>query len=145
MNTKFSPVVKVRKQALDKIETSLAAARATREALQTSLELLREKMLNEKFPKSGGAQLIQLALASHNLLVEHKQELTDRLALNAAQIKSLEREYKTAYVELEKMRHLENEEIKKALKKIKSEEAKALDEIATQRFFAQSSALKGEI
>lgn len=139
MTTKFTPVLKVKQRNLDKIEANLAKARARSEALKLEMAEVNKLILEKKFPKSGSASDIQIAIAEHNLLINEKRQVAEDLELNAKTISHFETQYKAAYIEFEKIKYLHDEEIKKYLKRLKTAEAKMLDEIATQRYFSQKA------
>lgn len=140
MKTKFSPVVKLRQNKLDDIEMHLSAARAHKNMLEMRLERAKMLLANEVFPKSGNSATLQIALSTHALLISELEELKQKIAHVTNQIYQLENAYKTAFVELEKMKYLETEEIKRILKERDKIAAKELDEIATQRFYSLNKA-----
>lgn len=136
MKTKFTPVVKFRQNKLDEIELALNNAIANENTLKSRLERAKELLLSEPFPKSGDFSSLQIALSTHALLVSQIDELKQKITENSKEISRLQNEYKSAYIELEKVKYLQNNEIKEILKQRAKTASKELDEIATQRFYA---------
>lgn len=134
MNTKFSQVIKLKKQNLDKIEICLAKCRTLRSQLEELLKKATLELSSHKFPKGGNFIVMKSSLEEQRLLREHKDDLIEKLSLNQKEIMHYELQYKKAYMEFEKIRYLEQEEIKKILEKAKKDEAIMLDEIAIQRY-----------
>lgn len=136
MKTKFTPVVKLRQNKLDEIELALNKARAYESTLKSQLERTRMLLANKPFPKSGDFASLQIALSSQALLTKQIDELKQKITQIAKQILNLQNAHKTAYIELEKVKYLENSQIKEILKERAKIASKNLDEIATQRFYA---------
>lgn len=136
MKTKFTPVVKLRQNKLDEIELALNKARAYEITLKSQLERTRMLLASKPFPKSGDFASLQIALSSQALLTKQIDELNQKITQIAKQILNLQNAHKTAYIELEKVKYLENSQIKEILKERAKIASKNLDEIATQRFYA---------
>ena len=136
MKTKFTPVVKLRQNKLDEIELALNKARAYEITLKSQLERTRMLLASKPFPKSGDFASLQIALSSQTLLTKQIDELKQKITQIAKQILNLQNAHKTAYIELEKVKYLENSQIKEILKERAKIASKNLDEIATQRFYA---------
>ncbi|KAF0591153.1 MAG: putative flagellar protein FliJ [Candidatus Campylobacter infans] len=136
MKTKFTPVVKLRQNKLDEIELALNKARAYEITLKSQLERTRMLLASKPFPKSGDFASLQIALSSQALLTKQIDELKQKITQIAKQILNLQNAHKTAYIELEKVKYLENSQIKEILKERAKIASKNLDEIATQRFYA---------
>lgn len=133
MKTKFSGVVQVAKKNIDRLELILASSRAKANKLATDIEILTTNLKSYKFPKNGDFILIKIGLEEQRLLRKQKDDIQEQLNLVRTQISHYENQYKKAYIEFEKMKYLENEEIKKNIQKVKRLESIALDEIAVQR------------
>lgn len=136
MKTKFTPVVKLCQNKLDEIELALNKARAYEITLKSQLERTRMLLASKPFPKSGDFASLQIALSSQALLTKQIDELKQKITQIAKQILNLQNAHKTAYIELEKVKYLENSQIKEILKERAKIASKNLDEIATQRFYA---------
>lgn len=136
MKTKFTPVVKLRQNKLDEIELALNKARAYEITLKSQLERTRMLLASKPFPKNGDFASLQIALSSQALLTKQIDELKQKITQIAKQILNLQNAHKTAYIELEKVKYLENSQIKEILKERAKIASKNLDEIATQRFYA---------
>lgn len=136
MKTKFTPVVKLRQNKLNEIELALNKARAYEITLKSQLERTRMLLASKPFPKSGDFASLQIVLSSQALLTKQIDELKQKITQIAKQILNLQNAHKTAYIELEKVKYLENSQIKEILKERAKIASKNLDEIATQRFYA---------
>lgn len=135
MNSKFEPVLKVKKQKLDMIENKLAIARLEKRKLDNDLEKTKQDILNSEFPKKGTFATLQVAMSSYKILKEEKEQISEQISLKSTQISHLENQHKNAYMDMEKMKYLHDLEIKTKVEKLKKQESLALDEIATQRHF----------
>ena len=134
MRTKFTPIVKFKKNELDKSE----------ERVQSALLKLRQE---EVQLQNGYALLLQInqptsgtitEYRSTQLLLNRQREIINKIAKNIEELQEAlevaKREQKENYIEFEKYKYLESEEVKKLLKELQKKEAKELDEVALQSF-----------
>jgi len=128
MKSKFTSVVRVKKQEMDKVEAKLVVARLNVRSAEEKIALLRAKLNEFSLPKSGNIGELRENLELINIA---------RAELNACK-ESLEMAKKD--LEYEKMKYLEKEEFKKEIKRIQKAEALALDEFAVMKFAAKSEA-----
>ncbi len=134
MKTRFTSLVHIKKNIVQKSERLLQKAHANlnkaKKALQDSLAYLQEIR-----PPSHGK--IAEFLANRTLfdaqraIIQHNEEWLQYTKNEVAQAKE---QLKKDMIEYEKYKYLEYEEIQKALKEIKIQEAKDLDEIALMTY-----------
>lgn len=134
MKTRFSSLVNVKKNAMQKseraVEQANAALKKARQALEESLLQLQEIQL----PQHG--QISQF-LANRTLverqraLIRHNEEW---VSFCEKELDEAKKRLKADMIEFEKFKYLEFQEIEKLLKEIKVKEAKDLDEVALMTF-----------
>jgi len=134
LKTRFTSLVHIKKNIVQKSERLLQKAHANlnkaKKALQDSLAYLQEIR-----PPSHGK--IAEFLANRTLfdaqraIIQHNEEWLQYTKNEVAQAKE---QLKKDMIEYEKYKYLEYEEIQKALKEIKIQEAKDLDEIALMTY-----------
>ena len=93
-----------------------------------------EQISKFEMPSSGSAIDLRGAMR------REKNLLTERLELTKKSITHLERQYKAANLEYEKMKYLQMQDFSAQIEKIKKAEAAALDEFATMNFTRQKNA-----
>ncbi|MCI7363430.1 MULTISPECIES: flagellar FliJ family protein [Campylobacter] len=133
MNNKFSQIVKVKEEELNKIEMSLAKSKATFRELSRSMDAINAELNMSQFPKSGSSSKIKSTIEQQKLLRSQKDKIKEKMLLIQKEIVHFEFKYKKAYVELEKVKYMEKEEIQKELKNLKKKESKELDELGNMR------------
>ncbi|WP_096015861.1 flagellar FliJ family protein [Campylobacter lanienae] len=133
MNNKFSQIVKVKEEELNKIEMSLAKSKATFRELSRSVDAINAELYMSQFPKSGSSSKIKSTIEQQKLLRSQKDKIKEKMLLIQKEIVHFEFKYKKAYVELEKVKYMEKEEIQKELKNLKKKESKELDELGNMR------------
>ncbi len=131
MKTKYSQLLKLRKQKIDSIENEIAVLNKKKEILNRTI-IDTSKDVNElKMPKRGRFQNMLVKSHSFEMLIALKKEKEFLLLQILEEIKNTQYEYKMALMEFEKIKYLEDLQIKKRLKKLKKDEQKMLDEIST--------------
>ena len=130
MKTKFSSLVTVKKNSMQKSELVVQNANATLNSAHVALELSKKSLNDIEEPHSG---TIGDLLASRTLLdvtragIVHNQAwikyAQEQLAIAKEQLKF-------DIIEYEKFKYLELQEMKKILEKQKALEVKELDEVA---------------
>ncbi|MDL0094987.1 flagellar export protein FliJ [Campylobacter vicugnae] len=133
MSNQFSQIVKVKEEELNRIEMSLAKSKAMFRELTRSMDAINAEINMSQFPKSGSSSKIQSTIEHQKLLRSQKDKIKEKILLTQKEIVHFEFQYKKAYIELEKVRYMEKEEMQKELKNIKKKEAKNLDELGTMR------------
>ncbi len=130
MKSRFSSIVRYKKIKLDEIEANLQEAFSRLNIAKEELEKSIQELKNFPNQTTGIAKdfLANRALldAEFRLIEKNKKWV----AYEKTQIKALQDEYKKAYIEYEKFKYLETEELKELLKKQKQKEQKELDEMA---------------
>lgn len=135
MKTKYSSVLKVKKQALDKAESTLSKARNRQRQSELELELALKQYEEIKLPSSGSVQNLRQSLEFLDVARVFKEEKKQRVELSKKEVAHYQMLYKKANLEYEKIKYLESEELKELQKKLKKEEEKFIDEIAISRHF----------
>ncbi|QCD51910.1 flagellar export protein FliJ [Campylobacter sp. RM16192] len=134
MKSKFTQIVKVKKQNLDKIALRLAKSRSEAGMIENFINDANLKIASFKLPSSGEFTELKGSLEFLNLIRKEKDILSQRLELVKKSIMHFEHQYKNASLEYEKMKYLESEEFKVELARIKKLEQNSLDEFATMRY-----------
>ncbi len=138
MKSRFSSLVKVKKNSMQKSERFLQKATVNLNSASSALEL-SYNTLKEIAPPSRGSMSQMLAsrtlLSSQRELIKHNQEWVT-FAKN--QIEQAKAQLKADMIELEKFQYLELQEIKQELKKKAMLEAKDLDEIALMTYMGKN-------
>lgn len=134
MKTRYSPLVSVKKNTMQKSERVLQSANANLNSALVALEISFNELKSISTPHTG--QIIEFLSArtlldSQRAMIKHNEEWV-RFAKN--EIAQAKEQLKVDMVEFEKFNYLELEEVKKVLKKIKIQEAKDLDEVALMTY-----------
>lgn len=134
MKSRFSPLVKVKKNSMQKSERFLQKATVNLNSASSALEL-SYNTLKDIAPPSHGTMNQMLAsrtlLSSQRELIKHNQEW---VAFAKNQVEQARVQLKADMIELEKFQYLELQEIKQELKKKAVLEAKNLDEVALMAY-----------
>lgn len=134
MKSKFTPVVKMRKQLLDLAEVELAKSRAKSEQLKEQIGTILQEINSQEIPQSGNfAQALHVKAVIEQMM-RHKGELQTQMLENERVIDECMNGFKEARKEYEKMKYLEQEELKEIMKKLKKQEQADIDEIASVLF-----------
>lgn len=135
MKNKYSAIIKVKKQGLDRAEMVLIKAKSKANEAKAKMEDAR-RLYHEMGVSTGGvmraikADLQLKEIARQDMLYAREDEL---VALR--EVSHKQALYKQALMDFEKMKYLEMEEFKKHKAHLLKEEAKFLDEIAISRHF----------
>ncbi|MEA1982241.1 MAG: flagellar export protein FliJ [Campylobacterota bacterium] len=130
MKTRFSSLVSVKKNIMQKSERALQHANTNLNSALEALEVSLETLGTLHTPQSGQISDFlsnRMLLDSQRVVIGHNQEWVASLRDEVTKVKE---QLKLDTMEFEKFRYLELEEIKEILRKQKIEEAKELDEIA---------------
>ncbi len=125
-------MMKLKKRQLEEVEKRLVKARAERAAILQEIERLKAQKCNMEFPKEGNISNMGVVFSSRQSLqyrIEMKQNAQERVE---RQIVEFQEEYRSANLEYEKMKYLDELEVEKLLEALKTKEAKTMDEIALQ-------------
>ena len=134
MKTRFTDILKVKKQKLFEVERELLDVRNRKKRLELKIEQLDTEVASFKSPESGDFGTLQMSRHSFLYLIQQKEVLIEKLNIRIKQIVGLEELYKEANIDYEKIAYLDEIEHKKEMKRIADEESKELDEIANILF-----------
>ncbi len=138
MKTKYSQLLKIKKQKVETIENAITNLNL--EIKKNEFEI--EKTINDinslKKPKSGKFSIIMAHNYSFENLVYFKKEKQFLLIEKKEKLLKLQKEYKTALIEFEKVKYLEDLIIKKQMEKDRKKEQKMIDEISVMNFKRKS-------
>lgn len=140
MKSKFTQIVNIKKRNLDKIELNLARTRNEAAMIEGFIAQATEQISKFEMPSSGSTIDLRGSLELLGAMRREKNLLTERLKLMKKNITHLERQYKAANLEYEKMKYLQTQDFSAQIEKIKKAEAAALDEFATMNFTRQKEA-----
>jgi flagellar export protein FliJ len=130
MKTKFDSVVKIKKQQVDKIQNDINKINKSIIDLANKQEELKTSLLLLTIPKSGTFNKIYQIRESQNVIKSEIESLENQINILQNRKNELLEELKKANIEYEKMKYLQNEEIKKKIKEIRLKENRDMDEIA---------------
>ncbi len=134
MKTRFTPLVKLKKNTMDKSEQVVQKANADLNSAATALEISYNS-LDEIIPPQSGSMSDLLAsrtlLSSGRGLIEHNKSWVE---FSKNQVNQAKEKLKLDMIEHEKFKYLEFQEIQKEIKKIKLQEMKDLDEVALMTY-----------
>ena len=134
MHTRYSPLVKLKKSTMDKSETLVQKASADLNSASTALSLSYSSLDEIQTPSKGS---ITDLLASRSLFASQRNLIDNNrkwVSFAEHQVNAAKEQLKIDMIEYEKYKYLEFQEIKKALKEKKIQEAKDLDEIALMTY-----------
>ena len=134
MTTKFSQLAKLRKQKLESIEIEIAIANRQKRDALSNIQRLNEEINLVVIPKKGNFSEISIcndAIRSVSIRKKAQEELIVSIDKH---LEELQKAYKSANIEYEKIKYLEERELQKRIKKIKLKESKELDEIANMLY-----------
>ncbi len=134
MKSKFSKIAKVRKQKRDSIEKELLKSQNLEKRLAYKITSLYEEIVAIKIPQNGYFSLLSLVEEQKKILNRDKKQCEVELKIVSTMTQKLQAEYQKAHVEYEKIKYLEEEELRAVMKKIKQQEQLDLDEISTMLF-----------
>jgi flagellar export protein FliJ len=134
VKTRFTSLVKLKKNKMQKSEQFLQKASVNLNSAATALELSYHNLKELETPKSGTvADMLASRVLFHSQMevINHNKEWVD---FAANQVEAAKKQLSTDMIELEKFQYLDFEEIKTELRKRKYKEAKDLDEIALMTY-----------
>ena len=134
MKSRYEPLAKLKKQALDKAEQALMGANNEVTFSDTALDNAYAQLSFLISPQNGSiSELFQaqmIAQAQHRE-IESCRLRADRARMNQDRAREA---FRFSRIEFEKFNYLEVQEIKTMVEKVKYEEAKMLDEIGTMTY-----------
>ena len=134
MNSKFTPIAKVRKQQRDMVETRLAKARFEKHELEQEIISTCKEIDATQIPTSGDISLMNMVRERLAIIRKAKDVLQERLLVKENEIQQLRDKYKRAHLEFEKIKYLEEQDFAEWMAKIKKEEQIDMDEVSNILF-----------
>lgn len=139
MKTRFTSLVKLKKNKMKKSEEFLQKANVNLNSASTALESSYLLLKDLETPSKGSMREMlssRVLFNSQMETIKHNKEWVDFAANQVTQAKN---QLKKDMIEHEKFQYLEFEEIKNELKKRKIKEAKDLDEIALMTYTGKNN------
>lgn len=130
MDTKFTPILLVRKKALDSQERKILEHNRFIVNKQEEIHHFLTQIAEIELPQSGNYLAYKAVLEVKNALLAHLEQLYSELSSLKAQRKALEEEYKILNIEYEKMKYLDSKEKEMRLKQLKIAQQRQSDEAA---------------
>jgi len=144
MKSQFSKIAKIRKQKRDTIEKELMKSQNKERMLAHKITALYEDIAAVQMPKEGLVSILLMINEQKSILNREKKQCEQELYTAQRTTKKLQIEYQKAHVEYEKIKYLEEQELKAMMDKMRREEQLYLDEISTM-LFAGDSIKKGRV
>lgn len=139
MKTRYTPLLKVKKNELDRCERELQRANQTLNDARSSLQEAYSLLATLELPKSGTIQ----EMLSARIFVSTQREIVEErkqwLAFASEQVVFAVEKLKISNVEYEKFKYLDVQEIKKLVKLRTLKETKDLDEVALMTYNRKDS------
>jgi len=130
MKTKFSQLVKVKKRKVDEIESELLDTQNQKRRVEIEIKNILQEIRELKAPQSGNFAELNLSYSYLSNLSNQKKFKEEQLHSIIQQIEVIKELYKEANIEYEKIKYLDEQEIKRQLEELKIKENKDMDEIA---------------
>jgi len=134
MKTKFSSLVKLKKNKMQESEQGLSKANIALSDAKNALEESYLSLDNIEEPQEGTISSLlatrTLLTSQRNLIMKNKEWIN----FANSQLLQAKKQLKKDMIEYEKFNYLEVQEIKKIIKKQKEQEAKDLDEVALMTY-----------
>jgi flagellar export protein FliJ len=130
MKTKFSQLVKVKKRKVDEIESELLDAQNEKRKIHSQIDKISLEISELKTPQSGGFAKLNISFTYLSNLSNQKKLKVEELEKIEHQIELIKELYKEANIEFEKVKYLDELEVKKQLEELRVKENKDMDEIA---------------
>jgi len=140
VQTKFTSLVKLKKNTMQKSEQLVQKANADLNSASMALKISYDSLKDVEAPCSGTMVdflASRTLLNSQRGLIEHNNKWVNYAK---DQVEFAKQQFKSDMMEHEKFKYLELEEIKKEIKRIKEKEAKDLDEVALMTYDRKNKA-----
>jgi len=134
LNTRYTPLVKLKKSTMDKSERVVQQANADLNSASMALQISYNSLDDIDMPNTG---TMSAMLASRSLLTSQRsliQNNQEWVSFAKNQVFQAKENLKKDMIEFEKFKYLELQEIKEQIKKQKIQDAKDLDEVALMTF-----------
>jgi flagellar biosynthesis chaperone FliJ len=134
MKTKFSSLVKIKHSKMQESELELQKANARLKKAKKELQKSTSDLNQLQTPTNGNMQ----EFLAQRTLQEAQQRLIQKneqwVEFETKEVEYARQQFQKDMIEYEKFKYLEDEEIKKILKKLAIEESKQLDEVAIMTY-----------
>ncbi len=138
MKTKFSEILKLKKEKISEVERAILKKQNIKSSLLQKNRDLELEILKIDQPLEGDFSQIQLSkFHASNFRRAIKQNLHE-ISFVQEEIINLNKLYRERKIDFEKIKYLHDEEIMKHLKAVALQESKDLDEIANILFLKKS-------
>lgn len=134
MKSQFSKIAKIRKQKRDAIERELMKSQNRERLLQHKITTIYHDIASITLPKEGIISLLTMIGEQKMVMNREKKQCEQELYATQRQTRQLQSEYQKAHIEYEKIKYLEEEELKAKLEAVKRQEQLYLDEVSTMLF-----------
>lgn len=134
MKSKFTPLVKLKKDKLKECEQDFLQANKNKNSAKKSLDQAYIDLENISSPHDGNiANFLQsrTLLSAQRDTINHNKEW---LSFAIKQVNEAQDTLKKSSLEYEKFKYLETSQIQQMIKELKIKESKALDEVALMGF-----------
>lgn len=142
MKTRFTSLVKIKKNDMDKCERELQSKNGDVKRAQEALALALESLNQLELPTCGAVSDMMRQRVLIDSARGNVQRCKEWLHFATNQMNLAKGALKEAMMAFEKFKYLETQEIQARLKKEKLAEEKALDEMAGQAYFRNNSTPK---
>lgn len=134
MKTNFSPILKAKKNDLDKQEVVIAKITQDIHQKFDEISILQSEMHSFFAPNFGTIQDFKILQEQRQAFLFQIDSIHQEISLLKSQKKQAQEVYQILYKEYEKINYIHTLEVKKQIAKIKKNDEKDLDEIATILF-----------
>lgn len=134
MNTKFDPVLKIKKQDLDKCEADMIQNNQLIASKNREIDSLLIELGEIDVPKSGSYWDFKNTQDVKKAFLGEIDKVRAEISMLKNIQKKLQESYRLAFIEYEKIKYLQDNEIKKMISQIKKNESKNLDEVGMMLF-----------
>ncbi len=130
MKTKFTQIVKIKKQKVDKVELELTKINNKISDTDKNILNTNKAIKSHSTPTSGNFSQIKLYQDNLNSYLYELKMLKEKLNLYKSEKNKIDVQLKEANLDYEKMKYIENVEVQKILKEAKIKEENELNEIS---------------
>jgi len=130
MKTKFSDILKVKKQVVEKIERNIQKINASINNLKVKINNLENALFSFSTPKEGNFSIFSQIKVQQSLLRDEIENLKNQMVILENRKNELMEELKKANIEYEKIKYLHELEVQKMIKEKRLKENREMDEIA---------------
>ena len=130
MKTPFDALVLAHKKRLDAKELEIIRVNNQISTQYSTIDELQISLSQITYQKEGDFALFLQTNAKQKTIIDEIDRIRASISTLKSNLKTLEQERKTIYIEYEKYKHIKEQEREKLIKELKKAESKNLDEIA---------------